>query len=218
CDNPYVLDLYQDRKVLLSLIYLLTDIDQAHKDYHTMMREVLNNSSRMIMTILDRRAVESGSITLHFEEVVINDILRDLIGNYKKLAGEKGIQIVCDFKNKVKLSLDRNYISQVIDNLISNAVKFSPRGRKIYINSYDTKEEVIFEVIDEGEGINEKDSELIFEKYRKSDAKPTANEASSGLGLAIAKKFVEAMNGTIHGENEPNKGAKFVVEFPLKKG
>lgn len=201
-------------KGILRIIELsYPDLDKEHKDYHVMMREVLNNSSKMIMKILDRRSVESGSITLHFESVVLNDVLREMIGNYKKLASEKDITIKCDFKNEVTLSLDRNYISQVVDNLISNAIKFSPRYKHIYINLYDKDNKVIFEVIDEGEGINENDRELIFEKYRKSDAKPTANESSSGLGLAIAKKFVEAMNGNIYSSNEPEKGAKFTVEF-----
>lgn len=204
-------------KGILRVIELsFPELGDEHKNYHMMMREVLDKSSGMIMKILDRRAVESGSITLQFEEVLLYELLTGLIKNYRKLASEKAIEIICDLDKDSKASLDRNYTSQVIDNLISNAIKFSPRDRKIYVNLLEVGGKVVLEVIDEGTGINENDLELIFEKYRKSDAKPTANESSTGLGLAIAKKFVEAMNGIIYCENVPDKGAKFTVEFPMR--
>ena len=108
---------------------------------------------------------------------------------------------------------DANYIDQVIENLLSNAIKFSPSNKNIYIHVSVTDTNALCEIRDEGPGLSEDDKKKLFSKYQKLSAKPTGNETSTGLGLSIVKKFVEAMNGEIWCESEIEKGASFFVKF-----
>ena len=105
--------------------------------------------------------------------------------------------------------VDPNYLVQVIDNLLSNAIKFSDRGKKIEISliSENNHHEII--VKDEGPGISEEEQKSLFQAYTTLSAKPTEQERSTGLGLSIAYKFVEAMGGKIECNSKPGVGTTF---------
>jgi signal transduction histidine kinase len=107
------------------------------------------------------------------------------------------------------------YTEQVFENLISNAIKFSPGRKKVFINLTLKDEHAIGEIKDEGPGMTEEDKKKLFGKYQKLSARPTGNEISTGLGLSIVKKFVDAMGGEIWCESEAGKGASFLVKLPL---
>ncbi len=104
---------------------------------------------------------------------------------------------------------------QVIDNLISNALKYSPFDTTITIRVKAKSDNVRLEVEDEGPGISEEEMPKLFGKFARLSAQPTGGEHSTGLGLSIVKKMVEAMNGKVWCESEPGKGATFIVELPL---
>ncbi len=102
---------------------------------------------------------------------------------------------------------------QIIDNLISNAVKFSPEGGEIKIFLYGKNNKDRIEIIDQGPGIKKKDHKKIFEKYSRQSTKIIDSDQQSGLGLSIVKKYVTSMHGNVWCQSEPGKGAKFIVEF-----
>jgi signal transduction histidine kinase len=124
----------------------------------------------------------------------------------------KKIRIVADL-DEVVASLDRSLIVQIIDNLLSNAIKFSNHNTKVHVTLKDENQTIRFEIDDEGPGIMEEDKPKLFQKFRKLHARPTDGESSTGLGLSIVKKYVEAMKGKVWCESEFGKGAKFIVEF-----
>jgi signal transduction histidine kinase len=103
---------------------------------------------------------------------------------------------------------------QVIDNIISNAVKYSPQEKNITIRLQSRAGVVRVEVQDEGEGISPEDMQKLFGKFVRLSARPTGGEHSTGLGLSIVKKMVEAMSGRVWCESEVGKGATFIVELP----
>ena len=103
---------------------------------------------------------------------------------------------------------------QVLENLVSNAVKYSPPGKNIFVRLQHSAEAVRCEVQDEGPGLSPEDQKKLFGKFARLSAKPTGGEHSTGLGLSIVKKMVEAMNGKVWCESELGKGATFIVEFP----
>jgi signal transduction histidine kinase len=103
---------------------------------------------------------------------------------------------------------------QVLDNLISNAVKYSPLGKRILVRVVNTDRAVRIEIQDEGPGLSEDDKSKLFGKFARLSARPTGGEYSTGLGLSIVKKMVEAMNGKVWCESELGKGATFIVELP----
>lgn len=112
----------------------------------------------------------------------------------------------------IMLVLDNNYFIQILNNLISNAVKFSKQGDEITI-SISKSSSTIIEIKDTGQGISKEDQKKLFSKFQKLTAQPTGGEESTSLGLSIVKKYVDAMNGKIWCESELDKGASFFLEF-----
>ena len=105
-----------------------------------------------------------------------------------------------------------------MDNLISNAVKYSPKGKSIFVRVREVEGRVRAEVQDEGPGISAEDRKRLFGKFARLTARPTAGEHSTGLGLAIVKRLVESMQGEVRCESELGQGATFIVELPVAAG
>jgi signal transduction histidine kinase len=134
---------------------------------------------------------------------------------YRGPAHEKSITLnVQHDKASEKIYADEQALMQVLDNLISNAVKYSPHHKNIWISSLALGEVVQIRIKDEGQGMTEEDLKRLFGKFAKLSARPTGNEHSTGLGLSIVKRLVESMNGKIWCESEYGKGATFVLEMP----
>ncbi len=112
--------------------------------------------------------------------------------------------------------LDKSAVNQILDNLVSNALKFSLPGKKVTLSVKQNEGKVRFEVQDEGPGLKEKDKTKLFSKFARLSAIPTAKESSTGLGLYIVKRLTTAMNGMIWCESEFGNGANFIVELPFR--
>lgn len=207
----------QQIKGLLSLIKLSpSNGDSNVPQYLDMMEASTKRLTDMIAKILDVEAIESKKLNLTTERVNLSEILRILSERYLVVANQKNIEIHQNIGTNVHVLADKIYTEQVFENLISNAIKFSPRDKKIFISLTEDQNKVKGEIRDEGPGISEEDKKKLFSKYQKLSAKPTGNETSTGLGLSIVKKFVEAMNGQIWCESEAGKGASFFVTLPLE--
>jgi signal transduction histidine kinase len=119
---------------------------------------------------------------------------------------------------QVPVYADASALAQVIDNLLSNAVKYSPQGKNVFVRLREIDSKVRIEIQDEGEGIAPKEMEKLFGKFVRLTARPTGGEDSTGLGLSIVKKLVEAMNGKVwcesHAATDTNTGTTFIVELP----
>ena len=111
-------------------------------------------------------------------------------------------------------TLDSSLLIQILDNLLSNAIKFSEFNSEVFVNLKQTQQTIRIEIRDQGPGISEEDKKKLFKKFQKLKAQPTAGESSTGLGLSIVKKYVDAMNGKVWCESKPGVGAQFIVEFP----
>jgi signal transduction histidine kinase len=118
-------------------------------------------------------------------------------------------------KHEVVAKLDSAKIRQVIDNLLSNAVKYSPPGSIITVTVREELGQCSFSVIDQGPGIPENERHKLFQDFGRLSAQPTGGEKSTGLGLAICRKIVEAHGGGITAENLPGRGSEFRVTLPL---
>jgi signal transduction histidine kinase len=109
--------------------------------------------------------------------------------------------------------VDPDYTVQIFENLISNAIKFSPPEKIVKVKLVKSNGKARAEIIDEGPGLTKDDMKKVFGKFQRLSARPTGGEHSTGLGLSIVKKYVEAMNGKVWCESEYGKGANFIVEF-----
>jgi signal transduction histidine kinase/ABC-type amino acid transport substrate-binding protein len=182
------------------------------REYLSLLKKSLNKMNSLVAKILEIKVLESSSFKINYSLVDLRQVTEQVISAIKIQSDNKKIRIVTDL-DEVVASLDRSLIVQIIDNLLSNAIKFSNPNTKVQVTLKDENQSIRFEVADEGPGIMEEDKSKLFQKYQKLHAQPTNGESSTGLGLSIVKKYVEAMKGKVWCESEFGKGAKFIVEF-----
>ncbi len=172
--------------------------------------------TEIISNLLDVNAIERGALTLHPTHFDIVPKVNSLVEEYSAQANEKGISLHANFPTTPAIVFaDKSATKQVLDNILSNAVKYSPLGKKVFIRVKTLTDVIRVEVQDEGEGISPGDMTKLFGKFARLSARPTGGEHSTGLGLSIVKKMVEAMNGRVWCESELGNGATFIVELPI---
>jgi signal transduction histidine kinase len=180
--------------------------------------ERLKFSLKLMNELLDVSRIETRSIRLEVREHSYRDLLEQTI-RFNQLVGrwkEISVGLACP-GDPLVFAFDRNKMEQVLNNLISNAIKYSPKGSKVRIQVDREKEAVHTAVCDQGVGIREDELEGIFEPFRKSSSRPTAGESSTGLGLAITKKIIEEHGGGITVESSPGKGSCFRFTLPVSR-
>jgi len=150
------------------------------------------------------------------EIIKIQEFVNDNLVPYELLSAKKNIIFITDIPNEtVTLKVDKTYLKRVIDNLISNAIKFSPFGSQINYSVIIDNGWLIFSIKDNGPGLTADDKSRLFKKYQQLSAKPIGTDESTGLGLYIVKSMVDKMGGKIGVESEAGKGADFKVSFPV---
>jgi signal transduction histidine kinase len=171
----------------------------------------------LIKNLLDANAIESGELNLSLGIFDFRPSLQFLRDDYLDLASDKDIKLHFLFPNEdeYKLLVNKSATLQVLDNLISNAIKYSPAGRNVYIRISEQDKFMRCEVQDEGPGLSDTDHAKLFGKFVRLTPQPIGDEHTTGLGLFIVKKLVEAMNGKVWCESELGKGSTFIVELPL---
>ena len=145
----------------------------------------------------------------------VSDVARAAIEQYQESARRKKIKIQADFPAAAVIALaDVSALGQILDNLISNALKFSPPGKQIFVSVRSAGKYAECVVRDEGPGFTEEDKTRMFRRYGRLSARPTGGEPSTGLGLSIVHKLVRAMNGELLCESNPGLGAAFIIRLP----
>lgn len=180
--------------------------------------DILNTSERMfelIKNLLDINAIEQGKINLNMENFDFAFEFSAQINHYIEFAKNKDINIhYTNNLSECTVFADRSATMQIIDNLISNAVKYSPFNTNIYVTLNSLENGFVnFEVKDEGPGISEEDQAKLFQKFSRLSSVPTGGEHSTGLGLSIVKKLINLMGGDVYCESILGQGAKFVATF-----
>jgi signal transduction histidine kinase len=145
----------------------------------------------------------------------IADIVQAVIRQYQEAARRKKIEIRTNFPNGESTVLaDASALDQVLDNLLSNALKFSPAGKRVFVSIRLLERQVECVVRDEGPGFTTDDKARMFRRYDRLSARPTGGEPSTGLGLSIVRKLVLAMNGELSCESTPGQGSAFAIRLP----
>ncbi len=182
--------------------------------------KIITTSGRMlalVSNVLDINRLDEGAI--HFMSVEFDMLpqIEAICEQYQYHAASKSITLHLQTSDSSAIvTADEQALLQVLDNIVSNAVKYSPHGKSVFVRVKSGVEAVRLEVQDEGPGISEDDMKKLFGKFARLSARPTGDEHSTGLGLSIVKKMVEAMNGRVWCESELGQGATFIVE--LSKG
>lgn len=170
----------------------------------------------MVNELLDVTTIEAGELKLALEATDLSEIVAKSVYLANIEATKKQTKIILLPNEKPPLRrLDPHRIRQVVDNLISNAVKYSPPGSTVQVELEAVASSLVFAVRDQGPGIPESERDKLFKDFGRTSVKPTGGEKSTGLGLAICRKIVEAHHGTITAENLPERGCVFRVTLPL---
>ena len=114
----------------------------------------------------------------------------------------------------INMNTDKSYLSRILDNLISNAIKFSPHGTSMKVEASLENGGIRFSVRDQGPGFSEADKKDLFKKFKKLSARPTGGESSNGLGLAIVKILVDRLGGKIQLNSAQGQGSEFIITIP----
>ena len=253
-----------DLKNPISAIHGLAELFQAGivqpEQTPVVAEQIVHTSDRMlalVTNLLNINRLESGLVQFHTVAFDITPLIDDAVMQFRAQADAKRIHFEVQFPDvTIPVFADEQAMMQVLDNLVSNAVKYSPHCKNVFVrvchsplvigHSSDgsiphptdqvlnatmtnvpmtnvpmTKDSTTngflrIEVQDEGEGISGDDMKKLFGKFARLSARPTSGEHSTGLGLSIVKKLVEAMHGRIWCESEVGKGATFIVELPTK--
>ena len=186
---------------------------------------IINNETdrlaRLINDVLDLTKIESGKLSWRIAKVSLEEIIQTSVSGIQSLADNKSIAISTSMTRPLPLIFgDRDRLIQVINNILSNAIKFTPQGGKIQVTARHgetPKPRILVSVSDTGIGIPAGDLDLIFDKFRRSGDVLTSNTEGSGLGLTISRQIIEYHGGSIWAESTPGHGSVFSFTLPLDK-
>jgi signal transduction histidine kinase len=184
-------------------------------DCASRIQDTSRRMGEMVQNLLDANRIERGEMKLNLAPIDLAATVAAVLETQRPRAVAK--QQTLHWQNEAgpaPVRADATVLTQVIENLVSNAVKYSPTGKNIFVRLRRLPEGTRCEVQDEGPGLSAEDQKKLFGKFARLSAKPTGGEHSTGLGLSIVKKMVEAMNGKVWCESELGSGATFIVQFP----
>lgn len=193
-------ELKEDEKKLMGLIHLSS-----------------KRMLKMITDILNVEAIEKSAESMDIQSYDLSKAVEDVCEHFSKQAAAKNIQVKMSIEPDVQVLVDERYAIQIVENLVSNALKFSAEEKEIEVKLTVDSHKATLVVTDEGPGLSDSDKAKLFQRFQRLSAKPTGNESSTGLGLSIVKQLVEKMGGSIRCESEFGKGASFFVELQLTK-
>ncbi|PKK87896.1 MAG: hypothetical protein CVV64_21140 [Candidatus Wallbacteria bacterium HGW-Wallbacteria-1] len=199
--------------------FLLKNLDNASIPKDEFLKVIFKSSQFMLELLddlLDISKIEAGKLILDRQEADFVALLRENVATNTILATNKNISVELKADGDIPpISLDRLKIEQVLNNLISNAIKYTNPGTEVSIRTFMEAGEIITVVRDQGPGIPAEEASKIFEPFEKGSARATANEKSTGLGLAIARKIVEGHGGRIFVESQVGSGSTFGFTLPV---
>ena len=224
--SEFLANMSHELRTPLNSIIGFSDIllDRVFGELNEKQLRYINNIStsgkhllELINDILDLSKVEAGKMELHYSEFSVNSVFEEVIAILVPLAQKKSIEIAFSIDSVTTLEADRSRLIQVLYNLVSNAIKFTPDEGKIYLTCKKRGSRAFISVIDTGIGISPEDQRKLFQPFTQIDASASRQYCGTGLGLALVKKIVDMHQGDIWIESDVEKGSTFIFAIPLKK-
>jgi signal transduction histidine kinase len=205
--------IFAEQKLIESLLETKENIQTTDIiDYLEEMYQINDEVLRIANNLLASHHLECDEFELNLEETDLNILVKNITKTLQYLAKESNIKLHLNLeKNLIKIEADKDLISRVITNLISNAIKHSKKSTKIEISTYSQNEQIAVSIQDNGKGISEEEKVNIFKKYPGEKRK-----VGTGLGLYISQQIISAHKGKIWFETEIDKGTTFCFTLPVK--
>ncbi|MEO0558869.1 MAG: HAMP domain-containing sensor histidine kinase [Bacteroidota bacterium] len=210
-------DLNNPLGVILGYTDVLREVTDPDGEAHELI-QIIEGAAGDMMALVQRflgaEAIDDGRLALHTRPIDLSALVRSSAERFQPSAARKDQTLIIEADEPVHVNADRDWLKEVLDNLISNAVKYTPPERCIWVRVVPTGEaRVQVRVRDEGPGLTDEDKAKLFGRFQRLSAKPTGNESSTGLGLSIVKKIVEMHGGTVWAESVYGEGTTFIAEF-----
>ena len=172
--------------------------------------------NKLITEMFDLTKLQTDSIHLTKTHFDIAPIIGRVAARNTILARAKQQKLFLDIGSNIMIHADESRIEEIADNLINNAIKYSPYGASISVKLKGKNEQAVFQVEDEGPGFTETDREKLFMPFSRLSARPTGGESSTGIGLCVVKMLVDAHGGLVEVRNNRDKsGSRFTVIIPV---
>jgi len=223
--SEFVSNVSHELKTPLTLIRMfgetldsgIVNDEDKKREFYNIIRKESERLSHLINNVLDFSRMDAGVKEYNLQVADLVEVCRNSLEAYKFQLNDHGFMIESELPvDQVKLKIDRDAVSQVLLNLLNNAVKYSGENKYILVKVWRNSDAALISVTDHGVGIPKEELKRIFDKfYRVSDDK-TKETRGSGLGLTLAKHIVEAHGGSIEVESEVGKGSRFTIRFPFK--
>lgn len=189
-----------------------TDLAQSLEEIHREVSYMLN----LVTNLLDYSVIEQGHLDLALQEIEVRQLLQQVVQMNGLLAKKRQVRVTLQLEHDPgSVNLDLNRVRQVLNNLLGNAVKYTPQEREVTLTLGLLGQELLFQVRDQGKGVPESEQDRLFTPFGKTSARSLSGDKSTGLGLSICKKIVEAHGGRIWHHNLPEGGACFSFTLPL---
>jgi signal transduction histidine kinase len=202
---------------LASVIELTGPLNNEQKDLLGRMRGVCDDGNALIRDLMEINKIEDPNQEVRVEEIDVRNFIEEAISNYSVPLKQKQLTLQCSYQIEPGeyLTMDPVCLVRILDNLLTNSIKFSPIGKSIFITVTSDTKNFTIAIQDQGPGFHPNDLPHLFKKFKKLSARPTAGEGSTGLGLSIVKALVTKSRGEISVESEWGKGATFTLRFPI---
>jgi signal transduction histidine kinase len=204
-----------------SEVLLDPSLEVSKEEQSQFLTDVLGSGKHLlglINEVLDLAKIEAGKMELQIEPALLQDVVEAVSNTMRSLAVKKSLDLraECD-EQLTPFPMDGARVKQVLLNLVGNAIKFTPEGGKVWVRAGAMNGDVCVEVGDTGPGIAAEDQERIFQEFQQAGS-DAGKPQGTGLGLALAKKFVEMHGGKIWVESEVGKGSTFTFTLPIHSG
>ena len=195
--------------------------DPVAPDFIKVSLDETNRMMRMVTDLLHLSRIDNATTRLDVELINFTAFITFILNRFDKMRSqddEKKYELVRDYSiNSVWIEIDTDKMIQVIDNILNNAIKYSPDGGKITVSMKTTDDQMILSIKDQGLGIPKQDLPKIFDRFYRVDRARSRAQGGTGLGLAIAKEIIKQHNGFIWAKSEYGKGSTFTIVLPYDK-
>lgn len=202
---------------LVSLLDQMADTPAMREQLMDKIRQSVNRGTELIENLLELSTLESGKVPVNWERIDVKKISKEVLSGYAERAEQKNIAMKFDASGDFYQTWsDPSHVHRILDNLISNALKYSPQGTEIATSLKASKAGFSVKVSDQGPGISPEEQKKLFRKFEKLSTRPTGGESSTGLGLAIVKALSSQIHADIKVASKVGEGSSFELQLPLR--